>query len=633
MRGLALALLAGCSVHRPPEILPPPAPEIQQETAPSPRSATGMPGLVAAWGAAGLPDQALDEARSAARAAPEDPEALAAWVRAMRAAGTDWSLASELSALGDAPLPSLVRAWAAIEATPRDPAAWEALAEAASRLPGPGALLEAEALLAAGDARAALRALDGRLDADAVRLAVRALAEAGDPRTGAALVLEALARNPRRPDVAVGLWGRGVDERGLGPARHAAVEAAVALLGSADPVSLFRAWEVLARAGHPAVGESARRLARIVPGLVLPPRLPFGAVMLRHLGEAAAQGGGPLPADLTPAERAGIHRAEARWRSRAGHPLAAEAWERACVDADPACLLEAAEALLSRDPSRAAGFAGRARAALGRMAPGLDPGADATLRMRILSVEAESLAAAGSDRALEALSEAVPIAPTPDLAAARARLLETSGAREAALAAWAEAGALGHPDAEAALGRLYEGPAEPVALVEAARRRLEARPDPEAITAATQPPPGSPEAVLATARLATDAGPLALSDLRGRTVVIAFWASWCAPCKDELNALAHAAAAWRAGGLGVWVLAVSVDEREDAYQAGRRRFGVEGLTVARAPELAGSLGVRAIPSTWILGPSGRVEWEARGYGPDSIEDLDREVRRLASPNR
>ena len=70
----------------------------------------------------------------------------------------------------------------------------------------------------------------------------------------------------------------------------------------------------------------------------------------------------------------------------------------------------------------------------------------------------------------------------------------------------------------------------------------------------------------------TGAGRLSLASLRGRAVVVNFWASDCTPCKEEMPRLVSFAGSW--SGRGVVVVGVDVDElRKGPAQAFARRYG------------------------------------------------------------
>lgn len=62
-----------------------------------------------------------------------------------------------------------------------------------------------------------------------------------------------------------------------------------------------------------------------------------------------------------------------------------------------------------------------------------------------------------------------------------------------------------------------------------------------------------------------DGGQVRLSDYKGKTVVLNFWASWCAPCRDEMPSLARLALALE-GRKDVVLLTVSVDEEPQAIK-------------------------------------------------------------------
>jgi cytochrome c biogenesis protein CcmG, thiol:disulfide interchange protein DsbE len=100
-------------------------------------------------------------------------------------------------------------------------------------------------------------------------------------------------------------------------------------------------------------------------------------------------------------------------------------------------------------------------------------------------------------------------------------------------------------------------------------------------------------------------GELRLSSLRGRVVVLNFWASWCRACKDEARTLAAAAHRWQPRGI-VFVGVDSQDFTSDA-RAFARRFG---LSYASVHDGSGALmtryGVTGLPETWTVNRRGRL---------------------------
>src|SRR5438270_6434236 len=66
---------------------------------------------------------------------------------------------------------------------------------------------------------------------------------------------------------------------------------------------------------------------------------------------------------------------------------------------------------------------------------------------------------------------------------------------------------------------------------------------------------------------------ISLSDLRGKVVVLNFWATWCPPCVEEMPSLLQMQQ--RMTARGVTVLAVSVDVDESAYQRFLKNHKIE----------------------------------------------------------
>ena len=104
-----------------------------------------------------------------------------------------------------------------------------------------------------------------------------------------------------------------------------------------------------------------------------------------------------------------------------------------------------------------------------------------------------------------------------------------------------------------------------------------------------------------------DGIPVALHDYLGRPVIINFWATWCAPCRQEMRALQTVYEAHKAAGLAV--LAVSQDQ-QDKGEAVRAYCTTLGITFSPLLDPDGQVAthykVFLLPSTVFIHPSGTV---------------------------
>ena len=97
---------------------------------------------------------------------------------------------------------------------------------------------------------------------------------------------------------------------------------------------------------------------------------------------------------------------------------------------------------------------------------------------------------------------------------------------------------------------------------------------------------------------------LALAELRGRPVVLNFWASWCLPCRDEAPIL-HASAV-RHGG-DVVFLGVDVRDLSSDARAFLRKYKVNYVSVRdREDKTWSAYGLTGVPETYYLDARGRV---------------------------
>src|SRR5437879_2667838 len=70
---------------------------------------------------------------------------------------------------------------------------------------------------------------------------------------------------------------------------------------------------------------------------------------------------------------------------------------------------------------------------------------------------------------------------------------------------------------------------------------------------------------------------ITLSQFRGQIVVLNFWASWCAPCISETPSLVKMQEVLR--DKGIVVVAISIDQDEQAYRRFIKAFGINYVTV------------------------------------------------------
>jgi len=111
--------------------------------------------------------------------------------------------------------------------------------------------------------------------------------------------------------------------------------------------------------------------------------------------------------------------------------------------------------------------------------------------------------------------------------------------------------------------------------------------------------------------LPTPQGPtLALSSLRGKYVLIDFWASWCGPCRQENPNVVRAYNQFKDKGKGFTIYSVSLDQDKGKWE---KAIAADGLTWHHVSDLAGwgsvagaAYGVKAIPQSFLLDPQGNI---------------------------
>lgn len=126
--------------------------------------------------------------------------------------------------------------------------------------------------------------------------------------------------------------------------------------------------------------------------------------------------------------------------------------------------------------------------------------------------------------------------------------------------------------------------------------------------------------------------PVKLSTYRGKVVIVAFFASWCAPCRKELPILASVQTQATHAQMAVF----EVDWKESPAQYTMIAKKLKDFDFTFVRDSYGSYGdlydVDAIPHMVIIGRDGRVAAIHVGYGESEIPTLVKEINTLLAAN-
>jgi len=119
-----------------------------------------------------------------------------------------------------------------------------------------------------------------------------------------------------------------------------------------------------------------------------------------------------------------------------------------------------------------------------------------------------------------------------------------------------------------------------------------------------------------------DGNPIRLADLRGRPVIVNFWASWCGPCVEEFPLLSDAAT--RHADDGLVVVGIVWQDRSEAARDFMARNGATWAAAMDPGErVATDYGILGPPETYFIGRDGTIV--ARQIGQISAASLDKKL--------
>lgn len=116
----------------------------------------------------------------------------------------------------------------------------------------------------------------------------------------------------------------------------------------------------------------------------------------------------------------------------------------------------------------------------------------------------------------------------------------------------------------------------------------------------------------------------------GNPIIISFWATWCSPCKRELNNYAELYEEWQEE-TGVKIIAVTIDDQRSVSRVGPYVNSVEWdfeILLDPNKDFSRAMQVINVPHTFLVDGEGNIVWQHNNYAEGDEEELYAELLKL-----
>jgi cytochrome c biogenesis protein CcmG, thiol:disulfide interchange protein DsbE len=118
----------------------------------------------------------------------------------------------------------------------------------------------------------------------------------------------------------------------------------------------------------------------------------------------------------------------------------------------------------------------------------------------------------------------------------------------------------------------------------------------------------------------------------GKPIIISFWATWCSPCKKELNAIAELYEDWQEQ-TGVKVIAISIDDARNLNKVGPyvngRGWDFE-VYLDPNQDFKRAMNVNNVPHSFLINSNQEIVWQHNSYAEGDELKLFQLVKKLAA---
>ena len=109
----------------------------------------------------------------------------------------------------------------------------------------------------------------------------------------------------------------------------------------------------------------------------------------------------------------------------------------------------------------------------------------------------------------------------------------------------------------------------------------------------------------------------------GNPIIISFWATWCKPCKAELNTIAEEYDDW-VDETGVKLIAISIDDARSSTRV-EPYINAQGweymILLDPNGDYKRAMNVNNVPHTFLVNSNGKIVWDHNNYSPGDEDEL------------
>ncbi len=117
----------------------------------------------------------------------------------------------------------------------------------------------------------------------------------------------------------------------------------------------------------------------------------------------------------------------------------------------------------------------------------------------------------------------------------------------------------------------------------------------------------------------------------GKPIIISFWATWCKPCKKELDAISDNFADWQKE-TGVKLIAISIDDSRSSGKVGTdaKSHGWDyEIYIDENQDFKRAMNVNNVPHAFIINGKGEIVWQHNSYAEGDEDKMYEALKKVA----